>query len=98
MCMETVNINGQSYEVHEEVAEQFSKFIRRAKVSKAKIKELEKLMMSDKYKLKEQSENPCDQCGSYKFTQTISEKVGVICKECLVKTLDRALEDVLSKL
>lgn len=29
--METVNINGQSYEVHEEVAEQFSKFIRRLK-------------------------------------------------------------------
>lgn len=29
--MATVNINSQSYEVHEEVAEQFSKFIRRAK-------------------------------------------------------------------
>ena len=31
--MTAVNINGQSYEVHEEVADQFSKFIR---ISKAK--------------------------------------------------------------
>lgn len=28
--MTTVDINGQCYDVHEEVAEQFSKFIRRA--------------------------------------------------------------------
>lgn len=30
--MAKVNINGQSYEVHEEVAEQFSKHIRRLNV------------------------------------------------------------------
>lgn len=39
--METIYINSQSYEVHEEVAEQFSKFIRRANDSKQRIKALE---------------------------------------------------------
>lgn len=38
--MATVNINNQGYKVHEEVAEQFSKFIRRAK---KKDKEIEAL-------------------------------------------------------
>lgn len=51
----------------------------------------------DKYKLKEQSEHPC-RCGSFKYTQTISEKVGVLCKECLGKSLDNALNDTLEKL
>ena len=35
--MDTVNINGQPYEVHEEVAEQFSKFIRRSKAQDEQI-------------------------------------------------------------
>lgn len=29
--MATINVNGQSYEVHEEVAEQFSKYMRKSK-------------------------------------------------------------------
>jgi hypothetical protein len=45
-CDVKIDINGQSYEVHEEVAEQFSKFIRRANVQKERIAELEKLNMS----------------------------------------------------
>jgi hypothetical protein len=52
--------------------------------------------MPDKYKLKEVSENPCKYCGSFKFTQKISENV--ICKVCLTKALDNALEDALDKL
>ena len=41
--MTTVNINNQSYEVDEEVAEQFSKFIRKANESKERILQLEDL-------------------------------------------------------
>ena len=44
--IETIQINGQSYNVDEEVAEQFSKFINRAKRDKARIKELELLNLS----------------------------------------------------
>lgn len=39
--MATVNINNQNYEVDEEVAEQFSKFIRREKAKQVKVAELE---------------------------------------------------------
>jgi hypothetical protein len=35
--MATVSINSQEYEVHEDVAEQFSKFIRRSKAKDAEI-------------------------------------------------------------
>jgi copper oxidase (laccase) domain-containing protein len=38
--MAQVNINSQSYEVDEEVAEQFGKFIRKAKVSNSNNREL----------------------------------------------------------
>ena len=41
--IETIQINGQSYTVDEEVAEQFGKFIVRAKAAKARIKYLEAL-------------------------------------------------------
>ena len=44
--IETIQINGQSYAVDEEVAEQFSKFIGRAKRDRARIKELELLNLS----------------------------------------------------
>ena len=40
---ETIQINGQSYTVDEEVAERFSKFINRARRDRARIKELELL-------------------------------------------------------
>ena len=43
---ETIQINGQSYTVDEEIAEQFSKFINRAKRDRARIKELESLNLS----------------------------------------------------
>lgn len=42
--MNTININGQPYEVHEEVAEQFSKFIRKANDKENKILELQILI------------------------------------------------------
>jgi len=42
--MAKVNINSQSYEVDEEVAEQFSKFIRRAKSKDEQIKKLEQAL------------------------------------------------------
>jgi hypothetical protein len=44
--MATVNINSQPYEVDEEVAEQFSKFIRKANDNRLKIAELEKQINS----------------------------------------------------
>ena len=43
---ETIQINGQYYNVDEEVTEQFGKFISRAKVTKARVKELEALNLS----------------------------------------------------
>lgn len=55
-------------------------------------------VIEDKFKLKEQSEHACERCGSYKYTQKFSEKIGVICKECLGKTLDSALNETLEKL
>lgn len=39
--MSTVEINNQNFEVHEEVAEQFSKYIRRSKDKDAKIADLQ---------------------------------------------------------
>jgi len=52
----------------------------------------------DEFKLKENSKNPCGQCGSHKYTQTISDKVGVLCKECLVKILDSALAKTMAQI
>ena len=43
---ETIQINGQSHTVDEEVAEQFGKLISRVRVAKARIKELEALNLS----------------------------------------------------
>ena len=43
---EKIGINGQNYDVPEEVAEQFSKFIRKANDSRLKIAELEKQINS----------------------------------------------------
>jgi copper oxidase (laccase) domain-containing protein len=44
--MAKVNINSQSYEVHEEVAEQFSKFIRKSNDSRLEIAALKKQVNS----------------------------------------------------
>ena len=44
--IETIQINGQSYTVDEEVAGRFSKFINKAKRDRARIKELESLNFS----------------------------------------------------
>lgn len=52
----------------------------------------------DRFKLKENGKQACKQCGSFKFTQTISDKVGVICKECLGNIFDRAIDDIMGKI
>ncbi|NQZ24466.1 MAG: hypothetical protein HRT53_20770 [Colwellia sp.] len=51
----------------------------------------------NKFELKEQGEHPCKYCGSYKYTQTLGD-VGVICKECLCKSIDSALNHTLERL
>lgn len=52
----------------------------------------------DRFKLKEQGEHPCKHCGSCKYTQKITEKSDAICKECLGKSLDKAMNETLEKL
>jgi hypothetical protein len=49
--LESISINSQDYDVHEEVAAQFSKFIRRSKSQQQQIAELEEKL--EKYEIAE---------------------------------------------
>jgi hypothetical protein len=72
--MATVNINNLPYEVDEEVAEQFSKFIRRANAKDEQIKALEAEVKTLRNSLSTEIIHHCDELECINNNLSIKER------------------------